>query len=445
MKEIIAAARFAQRRWATNSLRQRLAVIAQLRVAIADNATRLAQLAATPNERPVAEKLTSEVIPLLDACRFLERKAARILRPEKFGARGRPLWLRGHSFSVERRPFGVFLIVGPGNYPLFLAGVQLLQALVAGNAVLLKPAEGCSAPLQWLIDQLLERRLIDRDLVQILPEPPASAQEAVRAGVDKVFFTGSSENGRGFLALLAEQNTPGIFELSGADLVIVRQDADLERAAKAIAFGRRLNAGDTCMAPHSVLVHENARIGLTSRLQELGLGELEVRAFADDHAALVLARENSYGLGASIFSADEEAARILARQLPTGFVTINDLIAPTADPRFPFGGVRESGFGTTRGAEGLRESTYPHVIALRRGRALPHLEETKTGDEKLFSAYARLAYGRGRERLQALRDFLRAARQRGVAAGVSPANRLAANPRAEDKIAASATGTNTRK
>lgn len=440
MKDLIAAARVAQRRWATASLRQRLAIVPQLRVAIAENAIGLARLTAEPNDRPLAEKMTSEVIPLLDACRFLERNAKRILRPEEFGARGRPLWLRGHSFVVERRPFGVVLIVGPGNYPLFLAGVQLMQALVAGNAVLLKPAEGCSAPLRWLVDRLLDLRLIDRDLVQILPEPPASAQQAVRAGVDKVLFTGSSENGRGFLALLAEQNTPGVFELSGADLVIVREDADLERAAKAIAFGRRLNAGDTCMAPQAVLVHENVRIGLTSRLHELGLGDLEVRAFADDQAALALARENPYGLGASIFSADEKAADLLARRLPTGFVTINDLIAPTADPRFPFGGVRESGFGTTRGAEGLRELTYPHVIAHRRGRFLPHLEQAKTGDEKIFSAYIKLAYGRGRDRMKSLRAFLRAARERGVAAGMSPASASPArkpnNSRAADTAAA---------
>ncbi len=439
MKNLIAAARVAQRRWATATLRQRLAIIPPLRIAIAENATQLAGLTASPNERPSAEKLTSEIIPLLDACRFLERNAARILRPEKFGRRGRPLWLRGHSFVVERRPFGIVLIVGPGNYPLFLPGVQLLQSLVAGNAVLLKPAEGCSAPLRWLVDQLLGRRLVGQDLVQVLPEPATSAQEAVRTGVDKVIFTGSSKNGRGFLALLAEQNTPGIFELSGADLVIVRKDADLERAAKAIAFGRRLNAGDTCMAPQAVLVHENARIGLTSRLQQLGLGDLELRAFADDHAALLLARENQYGLGASIFSADEEAAFVLARHMPTGFVTINDLIAPTADPRFPFGGVRESGFGTTRGAEGLRELTYPHVIALRRGRWLPHLEDAKEGDEKFFSAYIKLAYGGGRERWKALRAFLRVARQRGVAAGVSPANapvsRITTHPHAADTAA----------
>jgi acyl-CoA reductase-like NAD-dependent aldehyde dehydrogenase len=420
VKNVIAAARVVQRRWATTSVRQRLAVVKQLRFAIAENAAQLAQLAAAPNERPASEKMTSEVIPILDACRFLERNARRILHPEKFGARGRPLWLRGSSFVVERRPFGVVLVVGPGNYPLFLSGVQMLQALVAGNAVLLKPAEGCSAPMRWLMDALRERRLIDRDLVQLLPEPRSSAEQAVRAGVDKVVFTGSSENGRRFLSLLAEQNTPGVFELAGADIVLVRQDADLEHAASAIAFGRRLNAGQTCMVPQTVLVHETVHIGLTSRLRELGLSDLAVRAFPDDHAALALAQENRFGLGASIFSADERAARGLARQLPTGFVTINDLIAPTADPRFPFGGVRASGFGTTRGAEGLRELTYAHVVAVRRGRWRPHLAEPREGDEQIFAAYSGLAYGRVRNRLGALRQFVRAVRQRGVAAGAPP-------------------------
>lgn len=413
MMASIATAREAQRNWEAQPLRRRLAVVRQLRVAIAAEATALAQLAAAPNDRPVAEKLVSEVIPLLDACRFLERRAAPILRPKKFGARGRPLWLRGSSFTVERKPFGVVLIVGPRNYPLFLPGVQLLQALVAGNSVLLKPAENCSGPLRWLV----ERMRLAPDLVQLLPEPPESAQQAVRAGVDKVVFTGSSENGRSLLALMAERNTPGVFELSGADSVFVRQDADLERAAQAITFGRRLNAGETCMAPQSIFAHAS----VAEHLRELLGNDIDVRSFASDEEAIELARRAEHGLGASIFSANEKAARSLASQLPTGFVTINDLIVPTADPRFPFGGVRASGFGSTRGAEGLLEMTYPHVIAVRRARALPHLEPVQPNDQEIFAAYIKTAYGSGMNRMKSLGALLRRVRKRGVEAGVSPA------------------------
>ena len=421
----IDAAREAQACWEAIPVRRRVALAAHLRAAIARDASRLARLAAAPNERPVAEKMVAEVIPLLDACRFLERNAARILRPKKFGARGRPVWLHGSGFTIARKPFGVVLIVGPRNYPLFLPGVQMIQALIAGNAVLLKPAEGCIAPLRWLVDQLLQADLFAPDLIQLLPEPPTSAQQAVRAGVDKVLFTGSSENGRDLLGLMAARNIPGVFELSGADPVFVRQDADLERAARAIAFGRSLNAGQTCMAPQIVLVHRSIAFDLTQRLSELSVFDLRIRSFADDEEAFEFSREMDHGLGAAIFSADEAAAREFANRLSTGFVTINDAIVPTADPRFPFGGVRASGFGTTRGAEGLLELTYPHVVALRRARWLPHLQEARRGDENIFAAYIKLAHGPGRDRLKSLRALWRAARRRGAEVGVSPANPLA--------------------
>ncbi|MBA3960752.1 MAG: aldehyde dehydrogenase family protein [Chthoniobacterales bacterium] len=398
----IAAARQAQRKWEAEPLRRRLEVVRRLRLAIAVEATALARLAAAPNDRPVAEKLVSEVIPLLDACRFLEKNASWILREKRHGARGRPLWLRGSSFVVRRKPFGVVLVVGPGNYPLFLPAVQLLQALVAGNAVLVKPAENCSASLGWLRAHMS----IAPNLVQLLPEPPESARAAVRAGVDKVVFTGSSENGRSLLAIMAERNTPGVFELSGADSVFVRQDADLLRAAKAIDFGRRLNAGNTCMAPQFVFAHAN----VVKRLREMLEADIEVRSFSSDAEALESARAAEFGLGASIFSADEMAARAFAQQLPTGFVTINDMIVATADPRFPFGGVRASGFGTTRGAEGLLEMTYPHVVATRRGRSLPHLGKSHPADAALFAAYIRNAYGR--RSWSSARELIRVARKR---------------------------------
>ncbi len=90
----------------------------------------------------MAEKLVSEVLPLADACRWLEKNAARVLASRRCGKSQRPFWLKGVSFEVQRMPFGVVLVIGPGNYPLFLPAVHALHALAAGNAVLLKPAPG---------------------------------------------------------------------------------------------------------------------------------------------------------------------------------------------------------------------------------------------------------------------------------------------------------------
>jgi hypothetical protein len=123
----------------------------------------------------------------------------------------------------------------------------------------------------------------------------------------------------------------------------------------------------------------------------------------DDEAAVHRANFSDFALGASIFSHDIPKARAHAARIKTGFVLINDLIASTADPRMPFGGVKASGFGTTRGDEGLLEMTFPHVVAVRRGRRHPHFDEPGRDDAHLFSSYIRAAHGR--QRFAALREL----------------------------------------
>ncbi len=409
----IAMAREAQSAWSQRNIRERAKIIGDLRPLLAQEAGNLARIAGEIGNRPAAEKMVSEVLPLLDACRFLQRNAARILRSKHFGASGRPLWLHGSSFSVQRKPYGVILIVGPRNYPLFIPAVQALHALVTGNAVVIKPAEATGKLLATFLNSVLAHSAIPFGLVHLLPENPEAARHAVLGGIDKAIFTGSTANGRAFLTELAKKNIPSIMELSGADTVFVRADTDVERAAKAIAFGLRLNGGDTCMAPHLVIAHERVAAELERTLQGLQATSIEVISVADDTQALALAGLDQQGLGASVFSRDENAARAFADRLTTGFVTINDLIVPTADPRFPFCGIRGSGFGVTRGAEGLLEMTYPQSISLRRTKFLPHLDEPRSGDSEIFAGFIGLSHGRGfRARLQAVRALWRAARKR---------------------------------
>lgn len=413
VQEAVTTARRAQMDWARKPAAVRARAIGHLRPFLAAAATALASETARACGRPVAEKMASEILPLLDALRFLEKESARILRPRRHGRRGRPLWLRGHSLVVERQPYGVILIVGPGNYPFFLPLVQMLHALVAGNAVVVKPAENCSSVVQSFLRLVLDQSEISSALVQILPETPVAAHEAVRHGIDKAIFTGASINGRAFLSALADFNVPSVMELSGSDLVFVRADADLTRAARAIAFGLEINGGNTCMAPRGVIAHEAIAPALFARLEASGITDLPFTSVPNDEKALEVASLNEHGLGAAIFSADEKAARRFARRLQTGFVTINDIIVPTADPRLPFGGVRASGFGVTRGAEGLLEMTHPQAITVSRARFLPHLEPAQSDDGPFFQSFISTMHGRGlRRRLGALIHFIRKARER---------------------------------
>ena len=142
--------------------------------------------------------LTSEVLPLLAAMRFLERSAEGILRPRRLGRKGLPLWLTGVDSEVQRVPFGTMLVIGPSNYPLMLAGIQAVQALVAGNTVVWKPGRGGRSIAEALA-KVLKRAGLPDGLLRVTDESVAAAERELAGDVDKVFFTGSVPSGRAVL------------------------------------------------------------------------------------------------------------------------------------------------------------------------------------------------------------------------------------------------------
>ncbi|HEX2643786.1 MAG TPA: aldehyde dehydrogenase family protein [Thermoanaerobaculia bacterium] len=476
-----ALARRAQVDWAAEPLARRLAVLRALRRRIAADPSALVPAAA--GLRPDGEVLTSEVLPLAEACRFLEREAPRILAPRFLGSAGRPAWLGGVETEVRRLPLGLVLILAPTNYPLFLPGVQALQALAAGNAVIWKPGRG-GLNAARAFAALAVGAGLDPRLLRVLPEDPEAGRAALAAGPDKVFLTGSAATGRQVLADLAPRLIPATMELSGCDALFVLPEAtaaDLDRVARAVAFSLRLNGGATCIAPRRIFVPRGLAAGLERRLEEEagrlpavplreetterlgplvdgalqggarrstgGFSAVPGRDAGDRFQPLVLAdvppsapllREDlfapvvslvpvgdldealehaalcPYALGASVFG-PEAAARAAADRVRAGVVLVNDVIVPTADPRLPFGGLGESGFGVTRGAEGLLEMTAVQAVAVRRGRFLPHLDEPQPGpgDSELFRGYLAAVHGAGiAPRLRGLLRLLRAAARR---------------------------------
>ncbi len=472
-------ARKAQAAWAALLIRERLGVLRKFRHALAEAAQEIA--ATVPSRLPgnlnrdLADTLVAEVLPLAEACRFLEREAASILAPRKAANSSRPFWLRGVSTEIRREALGVVLIIGPGNYPLFLPGVQALQALAAGNAVLWKPAPGGAAAAKAM-RLLLVASGLEPSLLQILDEAPEAATAAIHAGVDKVFLTGSEATGRAAMRDLAETLTPSAMELSGSDAVFVLDGADLERAVAALVFGMRLNGSATCMAPRRIFATAAVAKELAPRLadalgglapvavpertsdllQQLlfdaenkgakfllngfdaavrveGGGTLlyptliaqatpEMRVaqtdiFApvlsmievpDEEAGLAANALCPYALTASIFGPEKQARRLAAR-IPAGSVLVNDIIVATADPRAPFGGRKRSGFGATRGREGLLEMTALKTIQIQNAKDLRAYAPPTEHHADFVSGYIQTAHGgKWRARLEGLRGFLNA-------------------------------------
>jgi acyl-CoA reductase-like NAD-dependent aldehyde dehydrogenase len=473
--EYLDAVRLAQGAWAQASVGSRVAVIRRLRRRIASESKELAEAVPTRQggalHRTVADTLASEVLPLLEACRFLEREAESILRTRRLGNEGRPLWMSTVDTEVERAPWGVVLVLGAANYPLFLAGVQTLQALVAGNAVLWKPAQGTEAAAIALRVLLLEAGLAT-ELLTLLGSDTETATEAMAAGVDHVVLTGSAETGKAVLRQLAETLTPATMELSGCDAAFVLPGADVEHAVRALVMGLRFNGSFTCMAPRrlflvgltegqansiearlvracgalepvalpektQVLLREliadarrqgaeilldgvagdgatvigRATPALLSMQTEIFTPILSIMRTADVEEALAACAACPYALTASIFGAEKQA-RLLASRLRVGNVLINDVIVPTADPRVAFGGRGRSGFGVTRGVEGLLAMTTPRTVQTQTGRGRRPYEPTGQGHVALFTALAELLHGGGLgRRWSALLRLVRAGRK----------------------------------
>lgn len=458
----------AQRRWAARTVGERLQVIRHARHAIAARPELFAEAISPTLPRSAAETLVTEVLPLLDAMRFLERRAASLLAPHKLGARGRPLWLTGVAAQVQRVPLGHILIIAPANYPLFLAGVQAVQALVAGNAVTWKPGVG-GQPVALLLAHALREAGLPRGVLHITEESVEAAQAALAQRPDKVIFTGSATAGRAISHTLADQLTPTTMELSGADAVVVLPSADLTLAAKAIAFGLRLNGAQVCMSPRRLIATRETMRALRPFLQQelatiapvplstrtatqlealaqeareagaavvgpinaaaqgpvliehaqpsMGIARTDlfapVLSLLEAESVLHIAdmvNDCPYALTAAIFG-EAGAAETLGQQLRVGTVLVNDLIAPTVDPRVPFGGRGESGFGTTRGAEGLLEMTAAKTVLVRRKGSVRQYAPVGERELPLFAGLiAGLHGGSLRERVQGLQRVVQAAR-----------------------------------
>ena len=396
--QALAGIRSAADSWRHTQMADRLQIIARARRMMAVRAPALA--ATLEAMRPTADTLVSEVLPLLEAARFLERRATNLLAPRRLGRHGRPAWLAGVDLEIRREPCGAVLILAPANYPLFLPGAQVLQALVAGNGVCVKPAPGYTAPMATLATMLREAGLPD-GLLAVLNDTVASGQDAVAAGFDRIVLTGSAETGRAVLRSTAETLTPSTMELSGDDPVFILPEADLNLAVASIAYGTRLNDGRTCIAPRRVYAPEPLVRELERCLATSCAAPPPVIPVATPEAALADTARSPYALGAAVFG-PIPAALAFASGIDAGCVVINDIIVPTADPRLPFGGRRGSGFGVTRGAEGLLEMTVVKSIATRRGRFRPHLDASRAGDASFFAALIRLLHADGRDRLSAL-------------------------------------------
>jgi aldehyde dehydrogenase (NAD+) len=419
-------------------LAERRAALEGLRGAIRRFEPDLTAAMASDFGKPAAEVLMTEILTVQLELDHALRRLRRWMRPRRVPASFGGL---GTSARIRPEPRGTVLIIAAWNYPFNLAISPLVSALAAGNSAIVKPSE--LAPATSAVIARLVAETFDPGLVHVVEGGKAVAEELLALPFDHIFFTGSPEVGQVVMAAAAKTLASVTLELGGKSPAIVGPGADIAQAAAWIAFGKFTNAGQTCIAPDHVFVHDalhadfvaalRARIvaayggdttspHLAAIVNERHGGRL--RGLLDD--ALAQGAQLLHGGGASgqhfeptlldavtpdmqidskeIFGPilpmlpysdiDEVIARINSRPKPlalymfekdralverviaatsSGGVGINLAAAHFSHPGLPFGGIGNSGIGSSHGEHGFSSFSHERAILTNRLSPLPLL------------------------------------------------------------------------
>jgi acyl-CoA reductase-like NAD-dependent aldehyde dehydrogenase len=254
LRAAVARAHAAQPDWSAWGIRNRVRVLRRFQQILLAHKTDIARRITQEVGKPLVESLLTEVLVVLDATRFLIDNAFAILRDEKLPHGN--LAMKSKSGRILHEPYGVIGIISPWNYPFSIPATETLAALVAGNAVVLKPSE--LTPLIALELQVLLREAgVPDDVFQVLPGEGATGAALLGSKIDKLVFTGSVATGRRIAQSAAERLLPVVLELGGKDPMLVLEDADIDVASSGAVWGAFVNAGQTCLSVERCYVHQS--------------------------------------------------------------------------------------------------------------------------------------------------------------------------------------------
>ena len=240
---------------------------------IIDRLDDLAVLLSREQGKPRNEAYFMELLPTVDALRWIAETGRRILAGEQVGL---PLFLKQKQARFAYEPLGVVGVIAPWNYPWSIPFQEVAIALMAGNGVVLKPAELTPAIGQRIQD-VFERAGLPTGIVRTVHGAGDVGQALVESSVAKVFFTGSVETGRKVGAACAERMKGSVLELGGKDPMIVCADANLPNAISGCVWGGFANAGQTCSGIERAYVVRDVADrfveGVVAGARELRLGD----------------------------------------------------------------------------------------------------------------------------------------------------------------------------
>lgn len=273
-QELVSLQRRFFRTGQTKSVSYRIEALKRLRQGIEDYQTRILAALRADLNKSETEGFHTEIRLVLGELDYtlehLEKWAAPRVVPTSSQ-------IPDGTSRIHPEPYGVTLVIAPWNYPFQLAFSPLVGAISAGNTAVLKPSE--LTPNVSKISAQLIAECFPQEFVAAMEGEVETSTELLREKFDYIFFTGSTPVGKVVMRAAAEHLTPTTLELGGKSPSIVHLDADLKKTAQSLVRGKFLNAGQTCVAPDYLLVHEDVRDALVQEIK------LEI---ADKHGEDVL-------------------------------------------------------------------------------------------------------------------------------------------------------------
>ena len=260
LEPLLAAQRAAYRANPMPSAEQRRAWLKALRELILGEKQALIEAVSRDfSNRAAEETLLAEIMPSLHGIDYASKRLGKWMKPSR---RSVGLAFQPAAAKVVYQPLGVVGVIVPWNYPLYLAFGPLIGALAAGNRVMIKMSESTPATSQ-LVKELLAR-IFPEDMVAVVLGEAEVGQAFSRLPFDHLLFTGATSIGKHVMRAAAENLVPVTLELGGKSPAIVSADVPLADAAERIAFGKTMNAGQTCVAPDYVLVPQDRLEGFVA-------------------------------------------------------------------------------------------------------------------------------------------------------------------------------------
>ncbi len=269
------------------SAEQRMQWLKALREVLSNQQDALIRAISTDfSNRSADETLLAELMPSLHGIHYASKRIKQWMKPSR---RSVGLQFLPASAKVIYQPLGVVGVIVPWNYPLFLAIGPLVGALAAGNRVMIKMSESTPATSQ-LLKELLAK-VFPEDLVSVVLGEAEVGMAFSRLPFDHLLFTGATSIGRHVMRAAAENLTPVTLELGGKSPAIVSAGVPLTDAAERIAFGKTLNAGQTCVAPDYVLVPKDRVDGFVAAYRAAVQGFYPQLADNPDYTAIINERQ----------------------------------------------------------------------------------------------------------------------------------------------------------